>query len=640
MRKLSLAITLLIAMPLAAETLEQFDKKLETELRAMDPAAVAIWLNANTARAANHHQEAVRLYAEVYKRVPKFAHALRRQAGEEMELGQMVQAHDHARQALAQDRSTENLATMALMLISGETARTEKELTEARSLSSEAVTRTPRDTFANGVLAEVAIASNDLGLLRKATEQLMVVAPNEMATQVFRHIVAASDGNWAESRQALERARQLGLPAKQYAEMSKHLESATPFYIRWWKPAAIGVASWLGGFAFLLLAGAVLSHIALRSARQIPSQLSQNATGLGSVVRRLYSAVLLLCCGFYYASIPLVILFVIGVGGGLIYAFFAMGHIPIKLVAIIGGVVIVSVWSMLKSIFVRAHDEDPGTKLDLAGQPRLRAALDEVAKKIGTRSVDNVYLTPGTEVAVMERGKHAKRERCLILGIAALDTLMVRPFKAVLGHEYGHFSNRDTAGGSFALAVRRSLGATAYGLATGGAAAWYNPAWLFVNGFHRVFIRISHGASRLQEVLADRWAVFAYGAEAFEQGLRAVIERSVRFDAHVGATLKEVVNRKLPLANLYTYAPSAAVDVTKAVEEAINRKASAYDSHPSPAERFALVRALAQRSAIRVSDDDASAWSLFSNAEELQQKMTAQVRANVMANYGVKIAQG
>src|SRR5947208_3055502 len=106
-------------MPLAAETLEQFDKKLETELRAMDPVAVAIWLNANTARAANHHQEAVRLYAEVYKRVPKFVHALRRQAGEEMELGQKIQAHDHARQALAQDRSTENLATMALMLIRG-----------------------------------------------------------------------------------------------------------------------------------------------------------------------------------------------------------------------------------------------------------------------------------------------------------------------------------------------------------------------------------------------------------------------------------------------------------------------------------------------------------------------------------------
>ena len=164
------------------------------------------------------------------------------------------------------------------------------------------------------------------------------------------------------------------------------------------------------------------------------------------------------------------------------------------------------------------------------------------------------------------------------------------------------------------------------------------PAWLFVNGFHRVFIRISHGASRLQEALADRWAVFAYGADAFEQGLRSVIERTVRFDAHVGATLKEVVNRQLPLANLYTYQPSTpAADLTSKINEAINRKASAYDSHPSPVERFALVHALPKPNLIRAIDDHASAWTLFANAEELQKKMTERVRANVMANYGVKI---
>src|SRR6185503_9969406 len=167
--------------------------------------------------------------------------------------------------------------------------------------------------------------------------------------------------------------------------------------------------------------------------------------------------------------------------------------------------------------------------------------------------------------------------------------------KAILGHEYGHYSNRDTAGGAFALSVRNSLAATAHGLASGGAASWYNPAWLFVNGFNRVFLRISEGASRLQEVLADRWAVFAYGADAFEAGLRHVVERGVRFDAHVGLTLKEVVDGKVPLANLYTYAPKEKPeDLSNAIEEALNRKSSPYDSHPTPAERFALIHTLPQ----------------------------------------------
>ena len=69
MRKLCLVIALLVALPVAAETLEQFDKKLEQQLQALDPGAVAVWLDANRARATNHHADAVRLYAAVYRRV-------------------------------------------------------------------------------------------------------------------------------------------------------------------------------------------------------------------------------------------------------------------------------------------------------------------------------------------------------------------------------------------------------------------------------------------------------------------------------------------------------------------------------------------------------------------------------------------
>jgi Zn-dependent protease with chaperone function len=419
--------------------------------------------------------------------------------------------------------------------------------------------------------------------------------------------------------------------------MLGQLNSITPFYVRWWKPAAIAMAIWFACFALLLGAGVILSRIALRAAREAPEDLSTNATGLGARLRRVYGAVLFLSSVFYYVSVPVVIGLVLLAGGGLIYATFALGHIPIKLVILAVMVVFVSIASIVKSLFVRIPDNDPGMRLDLQKHPKLRALLDEVATRIGTRAVDNVYLTPGTDVAVMERRK--TKERCLILGVAGLDGLAIRPLKAVLGHEYGHFTNRDTAGGAFALSVRNSVSATAYGLATGGAAAWYNPAWLFVNGFHRVFLRISEGASRLQEVLADRWAVFAYGADAFEAGLRHVVTRGVHFDAHIGATLKEVVDGQLPLTNLYTYQPAKpGDDVDSAVEEALQRQSSAYDSHPSPAERFTLVHALPRHGTAPDAGDDAPAWSLFDDALELQCAMTAKVRDNVKANYGIEIA--
>jgi Zn-dependent protease with chaperone function len=215
----------------------------------------------------------------------------------------------------------------------------------------------------------------------------------------------------------------------------------------------------------------------------------------------------------------------------------------------------------------------------------------------------------------------------------------VGELKAVLAHEYGHFTNRDTAGGSFALAVRRSLLVMAHSLAQSGAAAWYNPAWLFVNGFFRVFLRISQGASRLQEVLADRWAAAAYGSEPFERGLMHVIAADARFRAHVGATLKEVVDGKLPLPNLYRYQPACAIEeseLASSVDEELNRKPSPYDSHPAPADRIAWVRALGAVG-IRAFSDGDPAWSLFADPDGLEQQMTAEVRDNVASNYGVEI---
>lgn len=632
-------VVLCLSLSALATSSEEFDARLDRELQALDPSAVVSWRKANEARAAANHAEAIRLYAEVFGRVPQFVHALRRQAGEELESGNRTAALEHARQAVAMEESAENMAFLAHALVSvpnGEA--TAQEIAEAKGLAIRATQLNPNDAYEQSVAATVAMSADDLEMLRSAVQRLEVIEPKAAGTHVLRSMLDASEGNWSDARAALDRASALGLPKAAYDNLRNQFDEATPFYIRWWKPVAIAVGAWFAVFVLLLLAGSILSQAALRATREVPVGGDGKVEGLSGGVRRAYATVLSLCCTFYYASLPIVMLLVIAIAGALLYATFAIGRIPVKLVILIVVVAGVSLWSMVKSLFIRVRDDDPGMRLDLTKEPKLRALLDDVAQRIGTRPVDNVYLTPGTDVAVMERGKGKTKERCLILGVAAMDGFALRPFKAVLGHEYGHFSNRDTAGGAFALAVRNSLSATAVALVEGGAAAWYSPAWLFVNGFHRVFMRISQGASRLQEVLADRWAVFAYGADAFERGLRHVVERSIRFDAHVGVTLKEVVDGKVPLSNLYTYTPAAAgEDVSSAIEESLNRKASHYDSHPSPTERFELVRSLPQRSNVIEADDEEPAWSLFTDPNALQHAMTAQVRENVRLNYGVEI---
>ncbi len=316
---------------------------------------------------------------------------------------------------------------------------------------------------------------------------------------------------------------------------------------------------------------------------------------------------------------------------------FAVGRIPVKLALVVALLTLATLWSILKSVFVRGRDDDPGERLELRAHPRLRALLEEVARRIETRPVDSVYLTPGTDVAVMERGGLGRQlrggtERCLILGVGVLEGFRVGPLKAVLAHEYGHFSNRDTAGGGFALAVRRSLLTMAQGLAESGAAAWYNPVWLFLNGFYRVFLRISQGASRLQEILADRWAVLAYGSKAFEEGLRHVIERAVRFDATANRLVAEMAQRR-PVANLYA-APEGPQEedpeVGKVVRQVLNRPPSPYDSHPSPTERTRWARALGARGSGAAAEDAEDAWSLFADRTAIEQSMTEAVQRAVL----------
>jgi Zn-dependent protease with chaperone function len=641
---LGAAIAVLLASPSPSAGLpahEAFDRRITDELTRLNPEAALVWTEANLARARDEHEKAARLYAKVAAMAPGFSHAVRRQAGEELALGHRERAVALSRRAVAAEASPENLSALATVLArgKGDADPPKPDLEEARRLALRAAAAAPDDFYVQAALCQVALQADDAAAAKQCVDRLLVVAPDEDATHQFAALLAAIEGRFDAAQAELRRARQLGMPEERYQVLSGAFERARPTSARILPILGWGGGVWMGALALLLAVGAGLSRAALREAASLPGETTGRARGAGSLLRRAYALVLWLSCLYYYVSLPIVGLVVLAVGGGIVYAMFAAGHIPVKLLLIVVVMTLGTLWSILKSVFVRAVDEDPGERLDLRAQPRLRVLLGEVARRVGTRPVDNVYLTPGTDVAVMERGGLGKQlsgraERCLILGVGVLDGLRIAPLKAVLAHEYGHFSNRDTAGGGFALAVRRSLVTMAGGLARSGAAAWYNPAWLFLNGFYRVFLRISQGASRLQEVLADRWAAFTYGSRAFEEGLRHVIERSVRFGARANATLQEMVARRQPVANLYTHEPSEPVaeeEVARRVREVLNRAPSVYDSHPSPTERTRWVRALGARGTAASSDDGAEAWTLFADRKAIEERMTAAVREAVLS---------
>lgn len=625
---------------------DDFEQRLAADLETRDPGAVAAFEAGNAAREDESWAAAVSHFGEAVAIDPEFFHAERRLCGALSNLGEHDEARRLCRSALEKAETPENQASLMTALAADPDLGSSYGA-EIAALA-ERVMDGPmgRDPELLPAICHSTFVANRIDLLERCHGTLSSVAGDQPQTHLIGWMLAMSKGELGDAEDAIDAAEAAGLDPQTVAELRAMTESAEPW---WWGVArwlGIAIAIWLGTFAVLVVIGIGLSLATSRSAESLPTARTGSASGATAMLRRLYAFVLVLTCGFYYASLPLMLVLVVVLAGGIVFGMLAVGHISIKLVVILLVGTLAIVGALFKSLFVRVEDEDPGERVDLGKAPKLRAVLDEVAAKVGTRPVDNVYLSPGADIAVFERGSALEKlsgrsERCFILGVAVLDGMSARQLKAILAHEYGHFSNRDTAGGGLALAARRSMILFAEGLAREGMATPINPSWLFVSSFYKLFLRISQGASRLQEVLADRWAVYSYGAEAFEGGLRHVIDRELRFDMDTDAYLEAVVESKQPLRNLYEESlghvsddPEAGIEAR--VQEIIEAEPSPFDSHPRPLDRFRWAHAL-ECDPPDDADGDADAWSVVGAKEVLQLQMTEFVRSNVARNMNIEI---
>src|SRR5262249_51274576 len=221
---------------------------------------------------------------------------------------------------------------------------------------------------------------------------------------------------------------------------------------------------------------------------------------------------------YYYISLPFVAVLLIVVAGSVFYGFIALGRVPVRIMLILALATVGTIFKMVRSLFIKIKFEVPRRRRRREEAPKLWAVAEHVAADLGTRAVEEIRITPGTEVAVYERGTRRekardKARRILILGTGVLNGFRMHAFRAVLAHEYGHFTHRDTAGGDTALRVNNDMMKFAIVMAMAGHAVWWNLGFQFVRIYQFLFRRISHGASRLQEVLADRTAALKYGAD-------------------------------------------------------------------------------------------------------------------------------
>ncbi len=395
------------------------------------------------------------------------------------------------------------------------------------------------------------------------------------------------------------------------------------------------VGGWLGGIGILFVVGGLLSQITLSTANSTRFARNRPTTGAERLIRIVYRGVINLAGLFYYLSLPVLAIITLAAGGAIFYGFFAIGRIPMRLALFVLIAVGYTLVAILQSLTARAPDPPtPGRPLNRGEAPDLWEMVEAVAQRVGTRPADKIFITPGTEVAVTEKGSLVQKwrdqgERHLILGLGVLPCLTQNQFQAILAHEYGHFSNRDTAGGTVASYVRYAMRLTAIGLAQGGQARWYNPVWLFLLAYDRIFMRITQGASRLQELLADRYAALAYGPQHFSDGLRNIVEQSVRFDMQVQRAVNKAQKEKAQLENLWTLPPLddlgqySIKNFEREVKKIMERYTSSSDSHPAPNQRIEFVKHIVP--AEPVPDLPAPTTDLLPRLADLQEELTVRV---------------
>lgn len=487
--------------------------------------------------------------------------------------------------------------------------------------------------------AKFALEDQNKSLLRSTTQALLNKFPENPHGHYFAGVQALDEGDWKTAENALRQARSLGLPDESVASL---LKIAIDNQVWIWQYAQIIFAIiviWFLGLLGLYILGSLLSKQTLKVAqRDDPFAKTASDHLLRSVYRFVVNAAGI----YYYISLPIILIVSVALPLALCYATLMLPYLNFWLLGIvaIGSIAgILSAISGIRTSLVHIPDRPYGRLLTEEESPDFWKLVREVANQLNTRPVDEIWITPETDMSVLEHGNWYARlqnrsKRVLILGAGLLPGFKVDAMRAVLAHEYAHFQNRDTAGGHIALRVQIAM----YRLADtigkrGKVRAWDITVW-YLRFFHGIFQRLSLGASRLQEVLADRTAVEAYGGSAIICGLKHVIRRELEFNflfsQAVGKAIRKEKGSVAFFAPQKTIKPFENRQIDIQFRSYLQTPTSEADSHPGPKDRFESAR----RSLINIPVGRETLPNLFGDAiqqvkSQMDQMLTGLVEFQV-----------
>jgi len=421
------------------------------KLQSIAPRSVETFKEATAALDKGDYDNAARLYEAVFKKAPDFDPVMRRLGLSLVEIGRRQEGLALLEKAVEKNRSPENLISLAqhLAFVGDDKKGSKQDMERAMTLAKTAASaNTANDPSYWTMVAQLSLELDSERDLRDATQMLVKQYPDLMATHYFSAVVAAGDEDWIKAEDEIKKAQSLGLPAD---VANRLLDSGIHTRATVWRYAYYSlylVAAWAVGLAVLFALGKVFSKTTLKWIET--ADPNAQVSGNDLPIRKYYRWLMNVAGVYYYISIPVVAFLVLAIAASITYGFLMAGRIPIKLVLILGVGAVVTVYKMIRSLFIKIESEDPGRSLPEHEAPELWALVREVAQTVNTRTVDEIRVTPGADMAVYERGSFKERiqdraHRILILGVGTLNGFNQNAFRAVLAHEYGHTTSSFAA---------------------------------------------------------------------------------------------------------------------------------------------------------------------------------------------------
>jgi Zn-dependent protease with chaperone function len=274
-------------------------------------------------------------------------------------------------------------------------------------------------------------------------------------------------------------------------------------------------------------------------------------------------------------------------GGALILVFKKVGVVLIALIGLVA-----------RSIWVK-FEPPAGRSIRRVEAPELFAFIDDVRRQVRAPRAHRILITNNFNAAVVQLprlGIFGWQKNYLLLGLPLMQGLTVGEFKAVIAHEFGHLCGAHGKFGAWIYRLRAGWGRLSQALI--GDEHWGSFLFVpFFRWFGPMFAGYSFVQARQQEYEADRVSAEVVGRAIAAEALIRVNEQGEFLDSRYW---REVFRRAdvdpHPLARPFTSMRSVLTQAREETDaagflgEAIKRRTSYSDTHPSLSDRLKALR--------------------------------------------------